>query len=105
MDFESEVKTKYPYLSMEQCVALVRRAKGLYYMLRYPNEPYVTEEDRPLNTIYAQTAVLLICDEIAERNGFNSALGFRENGYSLTYDSAWLSKSIKDLITPVAWVL
>ena len=104
MDFESEVKKKYSYLSMEQCVALVRRAKGLYYMLRYPNEPFVNETIRPLNTIQAQTAVLLICDEIAERNGFNSAIGFRENGYNLTYETSWISKTVMNLIPPVAMV-
>ena len=104
MDFESEVKKKYSYLSMEQCVALVRRAKGLYYMLRYPNEPFVDEKMRPFTSFQSQTAVLLICDEIAERNGFNSAIGFRENGYNLTYETAWISKTIMSLVTPVAIV-
>ena len=50
-------------------------------------------------------AVKTICDEIAQRNGFNTALGYRENGIQFTFDSAWLSESVKKAIMPIAGVL
>lgn len=99
------IKGKYPYLSNEQITELVENAKGWFYSLRYPCEPNVSEETRPIVAFMDKWAVKTICDEIAQRNGFNTALGYRENGVQFTFDSAWISESVKKAIMPIAGIL
>ena len=99
------VKIKYPYLTNNEAISLVENAKGWFYSLRYPCEPNVNEETRPITAFMDVWAVKTICDEIAQRNGFNTALGYRENGIQFTFDSAWLSESVKKAIMPIAGVL
>ena len=102
---ETKVKTKYPYLTIEETIELVENAKGWFFALRYPCEPNVSEETRPITTFMDEWNVRRICDEIAERNGFNSALGYRENGVTFTFDGAWISESLKKAICPIAGVV
>lgn len=101
----TSIKTKYPYLSDMEIINLVDCAKGWFYLLRYPCEPEVTEETRPIVSFMDIWAVKTICDEIAQRNGFNTALGYRENGISFTFDSAWISDSVKMALMPIAGVI
>ena len=41
-----------------------------------------------------------IVDELVERLGFNSALGYRENGINWNFDDAWVSRFTQKLLTP-----
>jgi hypothetical protein len=104
MDFETRVQHKYS-LTNEEAVDFVEAAKGFYYLLRYPNEPTANENTRPLNNFVDQQLVLRICDEIAQRNGFNTVVGYRENGCSFDCDVAWLSDRLVGLIKPVIGVI
>lgn len=100
-----KVQTKYSYLTSEEATELVENALGWFYALRYPCEPNVDKTTRPITTFMDEWNVRRLCDEIAERNGFNSALGYRENGVSFTFDSAWISESLKKAICPIAGVV
>jgi hypothetical protein len=49
--------------------------------------------------------VFMICEEIAQRNGFNSATGYKENGISYNFDGAWLSDRVVNSIKPIIGVI
>ena len=98
-------RIKYPWLNAVEAVELVENGIGWYYSLRYPCEPTASLESRPLDTFMDAWAVERICDEIAQRNGFNTALGYRENGISFNFDSAWISEALRKAIEPVVGVL
>jgi hypothetical protein len=101
----AEVIIKYPWLRHDEANDLVRNAIGWFYSLRYPCEPSVTLETRPIDSFMDIWAVERICDEIAQRNGFNTSLGYRENGIQFTFDSAWISESLRKSIVPIVGVI
>lgn len=101
----AKVRIKYPWLSMQEAVELVKNGTGWYYSLRYPCEPSASLENRPLDTFMDIWAVERLCDEIAQRNGFNTSLGYRENGVQFTFDSAWISETLKKSIVPLVGVI
>lgn len=105
MDLVAKVMNKYSWLSFEEASELVETAVGFYYSLRYPCEPSVSEDTRPLDTFMDEWSVLRICDEISQRNGFNTALGYHENGISFNFDSAWVSEALRSSIVPIMGVL
>lgn len=100
-----KVRIKYSWLTYEEAVELAENAVGWYFSLRYPSEPFADPSNRPLATFMDRWAVERICDEIAQRNGFNTSLGYRENGVQFTFDSAWISESLKKAIVPVIGVI
>lgn len=104
MEFVKKVKSKYPYLSECDALAIVDRAKMFYYSLKFPYEPLVNENTHPIKAFIEKNWVLSACDELVERLGFNSATGYRENGVSWTFDGAQLSDRLCSLITPNAFV-
>lgn len=101
----AKVTIKYPWLSHEEVNGLIENGIGWYYSLRYPCEPSANPENRPLDTFMDIWAVERLCDEIALRNGFNTALGYRENGISFTFDSAWISEALRKAIVPIVGVI
>jgi hypothetical protein len=101
----TKVQTKYSYLTSDEVLELVENAVGWFYALRYPCEPNANKETHPITTFMDEWNVRRLCDEIAERNGFNSALGYRENGIQFTFDGAWISESLKKAICPIAGVV
>ena len=106
MDFIAKVKSKYPYLTMEDVCDIVNKAKMFYYGLKYPCEPILSEADKPMFVgFFDQQWVLSACDELVERLGFNSATGYRENGVSWTFDGAELSDRLVSLIKPTIGVI
>ena len=96
---------KYPWLSKDEASELVDNATGWFYILRYPCEPTADRTTRPIDTFIDEWAVKRICDEIAQRNGFNTALGYRENGIQFTFDSAWISEELRKSIVPIVGVI
>lgn len=100
-----KVRIKYPWLRYEEAVELVDNGIGWFYSLRYPCEPTASPENRPIDTFMDIWAVERLCDEIAQRNGFNTALGYRENGVSFTFDSAWISETLRKAIVPIVGVI
>lgn len=105
MDFIAKVKSKYPYLTTEDTSDIVDKAKMFYYSLKFPCEPYLTETDRPISTFVGQQWVLAACEELIERLGFNSAVGYRENGVTWTFDNAELSERLVSMIKPTIGVI
>ena len=101
----AKVRRKYSYLSQEEAKELVDNGVGWYYALRYPCEPTASQETRPIDTFMDKWAVERLCDEIAQRNGFNTALGYRENGISFSFDSSWISEGLRKAIVPIVGVL
>ena len=104
MEFVEKVKTKYPYLSERDTLAIVDRAKMFYYSLKFPFIHDIDENAHPITAFIEKNWVLSACDELVERLGFNSATGYRENGVSWTFDGAQLSDRLCSLITPNAFV-
>lgn len=101
MDFIAEVKDKYPHLADEDVISTVCKAKMFYYALKFPCEPNANEETHPLNSYFSKYWILAACDEIVERLGFNSAVAYKENGVSYSFDSAQISERLVSLIKPV----
>lgn len=104
-NIKENVKSKYSYLTSEEIDDLVENAIGWFYALRYPCDSTVNEENRPIVSYMDKWCIKRLCDEIAERNGFNTALGYRENGIQFTFDSAWISNSLKSAIIPIAGIV
>jgi hypothetical protein len=104
MDFEARVQYKYS-LTDEEAIDFVEAAKGFFYLLRYPSEPNANENTRPIETFVDEQLVLRICDEIAQKNGFNTVVGYRENGCSFDCDVAWLSDRLVGFIKPIIGVI
>ena len=100
-----KVRIKYPWLRYEEAVELVDNGIGWFYSLRYPCEPTASTENRPIDTFMDIWAVERLCDEIAQRNGFNTALGYRENSVNFTFDSAWISETLRKAIVPIVGVI
>ena len=105
MDFIVEVKNKYSYLKDNDIQSIVNRAKMFYYGAMFPCEPYISEETRPIDTFFGQQWILSACDELIERLGFSSAIGYRENSISWTFDNAHLSDRLMNLIKPTIGVI
>ena len=101
----TKVRIKYSWLRYDQAEELVENAMGWFYSLRYPCEPTASPETRPLDTFIDSWAVERLCDEIAQRNGFNTSLGYRENGVQFTFDSAWISETLRKAIVPIVGVI
>lgn len=105
MDFVAQVQTKYDYLTIEDVVEIVEKAKMFYFGLQYPCEPMASEETHPINTFLGQRWILAACDELIERLGFSSVVAYKENGVSWSFDSAQLSDKLCSLIKPIISVI
>lgn len=102
MDFVTEITTAYPYLSVEDAVRIVNRAKMFYYGRKYPYEPDVDESSKPITSFKDRMWILEACEELIERLGFSSALAYRENGVAWTFDNTKLSLTLLSQIIPIA---
>lgn len=105
MDFNAQVKTKYPYLTTEDVFEIVEKAKMFYFALKFPCEPNVSENERPINSFVAERWILAACDELIDRLGFSSAIAYKENGVSWSFDNAELSDRLVSLIKPTIGVV
>ena len=105
MDFVTRVQAKYDYLSIEDVANVVEKAKWFYYQLSYPCDETVDETTKPIKGYRAEQWILSACDEIIERNGFSSALGYKENGISWNFDGAELSDRLVSMIAPIVSVV
>lgn len=103
--FESRVKSEFPYMEDEHIIRTVNRAKAIYYSAKYPCEPYADENTRPIVNFADKEKVIMICVEILEKLGLNSATAYKENGVSANYEGAWVSSRVLDLINPVIGVI
>lgn len=105
MDFNAVIKSKYSYLSEADIEMFVNKAKMFYYAIKYPCEPDVSEDTRPINTFVGQQWILSACDELIERMGFSSATAYKENNVSWTFDGAQISDRLISMIKPTIGVL
>ena len=105
MDFVAQIKTKYAWLKEDDVLHIVKKAKMIYYGLRYPCLPSISEEDHPIYGFFEENWILSACEELVERLGFNTAIGYKENGVSWTFDGAQLSDRLCNLVSPIAGVI
>lgn len=105
MDFVAHIKTKYNWLSQEDVSLIVNKAKMFYYGLRYPYGNIIAEEQTPIYGFFEENWILSACEEIIERLGFNSVVGYKENGITWSFDGAQLSDRLCNLVTPVSLVI
>lgn len=105
MDFETVVKARYPHLDDCDVRRIVDKAKMFYYSLTYPVDKSIDIDDEPITGFIAEQWVLCACDELVERLGFSSAVAYKENGVSWTFDGAYLSDRLIGMITPQARVI
>lgn len=105
MDFATYIKNKYSWLSDEDISLIVNKAKMIYYGLRYPCDDILFEDDKPIHGFFEENWVLSACEEIVDRLGFNTAIGYKENGVSWTFDGAQISNRLCNLVKPIARVI
>ena len=105
MEFVTQIRTKYPHLSVDDAKQISDRAKMFYFGLRYPCEPYADETTRPIKTFFAKQWILLACEELIERLGVGSAVTYKENGVSFDFGNAHLSDRLVGMITPIIGVI
>ena len=105
MDFIEKLKIRYSYISDNDLSGIVDRAKMFYYSIKFPCEPEANENSRPIVSYVDQLWILTACGEIIERLGFNSAIGYKENGITWTFDGAELSDRLVGLLKPIIGVL
>jgi hypothetical protein len=105
MDFIALLETKYPYISKEDRLAILNKAKMFYYGAMYPFDSNASEETKPITTFFGKQWILSACDELVERLGFSSALGYKENGVSWNFDNAHISDRLMNLLTPIVGVI
>ena len=105
MDFAGAIKTKYPYLSTDNCTSIANKAKYFYYSILYSSDMEVDEATNPITGTRAEQWVLAACDEIVERLGISSAVAFRENGVNWSFDNAQLSLSLMGMLKPTIGVM
>ena len=107
MRSESEVKavfrTKYGYLTSTEVNAVYDTALNTYLEMAFPFEPTLTTipADRPR----AWTWVYDCMNEIMERSGCSSMTEYSENGLSIKWDRAGISKGLLSRITPKVGVV
>ena len=102
MDFCAEFSVRYPHITnIEDVERIVNKAKFIYYASKFPHETS-PEKDHPITTFMQKEHLWQIADELTERLGFNTALGYRENGVNWTFDEAWISRFTQKLLTPRA---
>lgn len=102
MDFCTEFNVRYPHISsIEDVERIVNKAKFIYYASKYPYETS-PEKDHPIKTFMEKETFWQITDELIDKLGFSSAIGYRENGISWNFDDAWVSRFTQKLITPKA---
>lgn len=104
MDFVTEIKTQYPWLSDSDIKRFVDRAKMFYYDILYPTNREVDEETHPIKGFRNEQWILTACEELIERQGFSSAVAYRENGISWTFDNAYLSQTLRDSLVSIVGV-
>lgn len=105
MDFETVVKASYPYMDDCDIRRIVNKAKMFYYALKYPADTSIDIETKPIQGFRAEQWILSACDELIERLGFSSAIAYKENGVSWTFDGVHLSSRLVGLIMPNAGVI
>lgn len=105
MDFIVKLKAKYPYMTDDDLSNIVDKAKMFYFAIKFPCEPEISEETRPITSFVGQNWILAACDELIEKFGFNSVVGYKENGVSWTFDNAQISDRLINMLTPTIGVI
>jgi hypothetical protein len=96
--------TKYPWLSAEDAMEILSKAKMFYYGIVYKSDISHYDEDdeeTPRKTAW----LLACCDEIVERAGCSSATAYRENGLQINFDHSQISLGLINMLSPVVGVL
>lgn len=99
---------RYSWLSADDIEDLEYNAKEMLISLAYPYNGFMyTLSETKKEQIFASKAswIRRAIQEQIERQGYTSVLNYKENGVSMSFDSAQLSKSLKDEIMPIGMML
>lgn len=106
MDFVKNLKERYPHISDSDIKHIVNKAKMFFYRYAYPNSySCANEQTIPITSFFDITWVLSACEELINKLGFNSAIGYKENGVSWTFDSVEISDELIRLLIPEVGVI
>ena len=96
MDLNVEVKNKYDYLEEKEVEMFVNRAKAIAIDQLYPNDLSINYLTFDWTNPRFDMWLLDCVDELIERVGISSAISYRENGMSWTFDRAGVSQALLD---------
>ncbi len=100
MDYLVEMQKKFPYLKDEEIKICYEIAKEILLNTLYPFDE--DRDERPTrNTMWVYRCMV----EIIERNGMSSALSYKENGYSITFDRTQVSQGLMNELIPESMCL
>ncbi len=106
MDFFDTLKKQYPHISDNDIRRVVNKAIMFFYRYKYPaNYSCKNEQTEPITSFFDITWVLSACDELINKLGFNSAIGYKENGVSWNFDSVEISPELIKLLIPEVGVI
>ena len=101
MDYISEIRKKYDYLTEHEAEMLLNRAKSICVEQVYPADLSVNYLNFDFNARYDMW--LLDCvDELIEKAGISSVVAYKENGMSWTFSNAGISQTLLDRLPRMA---
>lgn len=98
-DYVGYIKTKYKYLTDDDIKAFVDMATEILMNQLYPFDKSIGETSFSIPTRHRMW-ILRCITEIIEREGISSAIGYAENGASISFDRSQLSKGLLEEIIP-----
>lgn len=104
MDCKQYFKKKYPYMQDYDLDFLIGRSKEILIHLLFPSEKKVSEENKAYAYSEYEYWLISCVQEMVERMGCTSAIAYSENGISLRFSEAQLSKELKSEIIPFAGI-
>lgn len=93
-------KKKYPWLDTVDLQLWEARAKEILIHLSFPSEKIVSQENKEYVYDYYKYWIMACMQELIERSGSTSAVGYSENGINISYDRAQISKALVDEVIP-----
>lgn len=106
MDVTARVKSKYPFWTDEQVAASIEKAKAICIDELFPADMSVSHFNFEWEQYPRLQAWICDCvDELAERAGISSVVAYKENGISMTFDRAQVSKALLSRLSRHAYAV
>lgn len=101
-EIKAYFKTKYPHLSEIDITMLENQAKEILIHLLFKSQ-YIVEDSQKEYAFEQYKYWIMRCmQEMVERLGITSAIAYKENGISITFNREQLSEALRDEIVPIA---
>lgn len=102
MEAQKYFKKKYPYIETMDLEFLEGRAKEILVHLLFKSHTTTTKEQKEYAYKEYPFWIMACMQEMLERMGCTSALSYKENGISITFDQSQLSQGLINEIVPIA---